>query len=87
MKYRKKPVAIEAEQWTGENFDELWDWMIGSLVKPQKPIYQHQPDRSIVISTLEGDVKANLGDYIVKGDHGEFYPCKPDIFEAIYEQV
>lgn len=78
MKYRKKPVVIEAVQWTGENFDEVYEftnktclWVGGELI----------------IETLEGDHLARVGDYIIKGVKGEFYPCKPDIFEQTYEPV
>ena len=77
MKYRKKPVVIEAIQWNGENTMEILKW-VGDKA------YFHD---SIYIKTLEGDHKATIGDYIIKGIKGEFYPCKPDIFEATYEKV
>ena len=81
--YIKKKVVIQAMVWTGDNVAELeeftqdWDsekWYFGL-------------DRSLYIITLEGDHKANTGDYIIKGVKGEFYPCKPDIFEMSYEEV
>ena len=59
MKYRKKPVVVEA----------------------------YRTDKEIIIHTLEGDMKANVGDYIITGVNGEQYPCKPDIFEKTYEPV
>jgi hypothetical protein len=59
VKYRKKPVIVEA----------------------------YQTDKEIIIHTLEGDMKANVGDYIITGVNGEQYPCKPDIFEKTYELV
>ena len=59
MKYRKKPVIIDA----------------------------YKTDKEIIIHTLEGDMKANVGDYIITGVHGEKYPCKPDIFEETYEPI
>jgi hypothetical protein len=78
--FRKKPVIIEAVQWNGNNIDELRQFMFdirfclyGATV--------------LEIPTLEGDMKANIGDWIIKGVNGEFYPCKPDIFEKTYEQV
>lgn len=77
-KFRKKPVVIEAREWTGANVVELLDW-----IKPSA----RQEGASIIIPTLEGDHEASLGDWIIQGVKGEFYPCKPDIFEATYESV
>ena len=82
MKYRKKPIVIEAIQWTGENLNELtfkFPKCFGSHLISNKS--------EIVISTLEGNMVANIGDYIICGIKEEFYPCKPDIFEATYEKV
>jgi len=82
MKYRKKPVVIDALQWTGENLQELcykFPECFGSGII--------QNEKEIVIRTLEGNMIANIGDYIIRGIKGEFYPCKPDIFEASYEKV
>ena len=76
--YRKKPVVIEAIQWTGANAVELLDW-----IKPTA----RQERSSLIIPTLEGDHEASMGDWIIKGVKGEFYPCKPDIFAATYEAV
>lgn len=78
-KYRKKPVVIEAVQWTGKNFDDIYEFTEGKNC--------HMYNKSLVIMTLEGQMTANIGDYIIKGVQGEFYPCKPDIFEEIYEEV
>ena len=80
-KYRKKPVVIEAIQWDGENdtLNELAKF-IGKNISLD--IYSQ-----FTITTLEGDMKASLFDYIIKGIKGEFYPCKPDIFEATYELI
>ena len=84
MKYRKKPVVIEAIQFkdTTDSISRLSDF-IGTEItvsyKDNKPC--------LIINTLEGDMKASLGDYIIKGVSGEFYPCKPDIFIKTYEQV
>jgi hypothetical protein len=74
--FKKKPVTIEAMQWIG-------DWKnISSFVK----CAQNQNDE-LLIPTLEGVMTAKIGDWIIKGVKGEFYPCKPDIFEATYEAV
>lgn len=83
-KYRKKPVVIEAIKWTGDNLKEM--------VRFTDKIVETQEDFTegitiLVIKTLEGNMKAFPGDMIIKGVKGEFYPCKPDIFEATYEKV
>ena len=77
-KYRKKPVTIEAIQWNGENLSEI-DKFTKGKVKNHESV--------LIIPTLEGDMEASIGDYIIKGVKGEFYPCKPDIFLATYEEV
>lgn len=82
-KFRKKPVIIEAIQFTGENFDE-----IKSFCPEAEQFYSPNfCPVTIGIKTLEGEMKAGEGDYIIKGVHNEFYPCKPDIFEKTYEPV
>lgn len=81
MKYRKKPVVIEAIQYDGTNRNDI-------LIKlGLNSIGEDFLSRDLFIETLEGDMKASKGDYIIKGVKGEFYPCKPDIFEMTYEQV
>ena len=80
-KYRKKPVVIEAIQWDGEN-DTL-----NELAKFIGKNISLDICSQFTITTLEGDMKASLFDYIIKGIKGEFYPCKPDIFEANYELI
>ena len=82
MKYRKKPVVIEAVQFDGENFQEILEFAKGKSMW-----WINHPSHGMVITTLEGDMKASKGDYIIKGVKGEFYPCKPDIFELIYALV
>lgn len=77
-RYRKKPVEIEAVQWTGNNLAELRE--MGGLTA----LYFN---RDIKIKTLEGVMTASIGDYIIKGVQGELYPCKPEIFEQTYEEV
>jgi len=78
-KYRKKPVVIEAIRWDGKD-DTL------KIIKESVEII-HEEDGKIIIPTLEGDMTADLGDWIIKGIGGEFYPCKPDIFEKTYDEV
>lgn len=78
-KYRKKPVVIEAVQWTGDNDKEVQDFTGNDQ-------YFAEPGE-LMIKTLEGVMLASIGDYIIKGVQGEFYPCKPGIFEATYEMV
>lgn len=81
MKFRKKPVVIEAVQYNGKNMDEI-------MVFIEAPeICNDFLENWIEIKTLEGSMRANPGDWVIKGIKGEFYPCKPDIFEATYEEV
>lgn len=84
-KFRKKPVVIEAIQWDGSRkcLDTLREFM-----KPNYPAWgtESRPD-CLIIHTLEGDHRADRFDWIIKGVKGEFYPCKPDIFEQTYEPV
>lgn len=85
--YRKKPVTIEAVRFDGLNPTEIKDF-VGENCKVK--IYDNEvttPVARIVIHTLEGDMKVSKGDYVIKGVKGEFYPCKPDIFEQTYESV
>ena len=78
--YRKKPVTVEAVQWTGENRAEMCEF-----IDPE--VFEIIPRVGLVIHTLEGDHHASLGDYIIRGVNGEFYPCKPDIFAKTYESA
>ncbi len=78
--YRKKPVMIEAVQWTGENHAEMCEF-----IDPEA--FEIIPRVGLVIHTLEGDHYASPGAYIIKGINGEFYPCKPDIFAKTYESA
>lgn len=87
MKYRKKPVEIDAIQWNGENAGELMEFCgednigFACIKEPNGITYW-----LCQILTLEGVMKANIGDYIIKGVRGEFYPCKEDIFIETYEK-
>ena len=84
--YRKKPVVIEAFKWTGdENQTEDPEWIINAI-RASKVRIDYNP-LSMKIVTLEGIMTATPGDFIIKGVQGEFYPCKPDIFEKTYELV
>lgn len=81
--YRKKPVVIEALLYTGTNSAEAVKF-IGNNIKE---IQQDFLESDLTIKTLEGDMHVSEGDYIIKGVKGEFYPCKPDIFEATYDAI
>lgn len=78
MKYRKKPVVIDAAQYVGDNQEEI-EAFVG------KPL-ERRGD-ALVIPTLEGEHVASVGDWIIRGVKGEHYPCKPDIFYATYDPV
>lgn len=89
MQFRKKPVVIEAVQFKGsENMPEIDAFLNAGTPAgaPAKHGFQAWPER-VVIHTLEGIMYGNVGDWIIRGVKGEFYPCKPDIFEATYEPV
>ena len=81
VQYRKKPVVIEAIKlkFSMDSQDEIIQWSNNTI---QKGL-----DGGLKIPTLEGIMIANTGDYIIKGVKGEFYPCKPDIFEMTYEKL
>ena len=89
MKYRKKPVVVEVVQWKGHNLAEVigftglhpsasekWSWEQYEAVVAKE---------GLKIFTLEGPMMAAVGDWIIQGVQGEFYPCKPDIFKQTYE--
>lgn len=84
MKFKKKPVVIDAVLWDG-NLETLAEgFMVGSNCSE---ITQDLLEDSVVIRTLEGDMRADVGDWIIRGVKGELYPCKPDIFALTYEAV
>ena len=83
-KYRKKPVVVEAIQL--EDLEVYTLMSIQHLVGLGKDIFEVKGD-GLIIKTLEGDMRASIGDWIIKGVQGELYPCKPDIFEKTYEKV
>lgn len=73
--YTKRPISIEALEWTGVNHTEMYDFI---------EMDHFILDGEMMIKTLEGEHKASIGDFIIKGVKGEFYPCKPDIFHLTY---
>lgn len=89
-RFVKRPVEVEARRWTGDNFDELFGWgtVDGSVLKAK--ILQAGAGKDptkLCIETLEGNIIASVDDWIIKGVKGEFYPCKPDIFDETYQRV
>ena len=85
MKFRKKPVVIEAIQWEGDN--KCLD-KIRAFMRPNYPVRRTEAHSDyLIIHTLEGDHLANVGDWIIKGIKGELYPIKDDIFRETYEKV
>lgn len=100
-KYVKKPVVIEAIQWTGKNLIDIYAFLCDKsrkeIIKEISHDFQdtrvwgnHEANivqDGLYISTLKGKLKSDIGDYIIKDVNGEFYPCKPDIFAKTYEEV
>jgi len=104
MKYRKRPIVIEAVQWSGCNHIEMENFL-AKQSDTQLPVPDNYTelyggefrlslgdnyaiqDGTLIIKTLEGQHAATIGDYIICGVAGEYYPCKPDIFIATYEEV
>lgn len=80
MIIRKKPVQVETVRWNGDNWDEIEKFSPYGITHNSR-------DNSLKIDTLEGEMTCSLGDYLIKGLKGEYYPCKPDIFEKSYEIV
>ena len=87
-KYRKKPVVIEAIQYTGNNIVEIIKFMQERANGDKSRYLKYNTKKGeYFIPTLEGEHKLTEGDYVICGIKGEFYPCKPDIFELTYEKV
>ena len=102
-RYRKTPIVIEAVQWTGDNMEEIAKFLDSKYAVDKKlysdnfvPLYGrnyrfketyflHEP--TLFISTLEGEMKARVTDFIIKGIDGEYYPCRQDIFNKTYDVV
>ena len=95
MKYKKKPIIIDALQWDGSRHRDMFDFLTNYEKQNENmDVYgtnfyiDHEKVKGgLIIKTLEGEHIASIGDYIIKGVNGEFYPCKPDIFEKTYELV
>ncbi len=92
MRYRKKPVVIEAMQLPVGGMDsgmehqtEIMGWMVGAGMMPKEHVSIDEDGWHM--ETLEGTMLASWGDFIIKGIEGEFYPCKPDIFDKTYDPV
>ena len=81
MKYRKKPLIIEAFKWYYEEDPCAWNCVESRIDHSEK-----YPQIVYFIRTLQGDMELKPGDYIIKGIKGEFYPCRSDIFELTYEK-
>lgn len=89
MKFRKKPVVIEAFKWTGDaNQAEDPEWIV-EAIEAGSVRFSGSGGSGVcmMIDTLEGTLIASRGDWIIRGIKGELYPCKPDIFDATYEEV
>lgn len=80
-KYRRKPVVIDAIQWTGDNYPEVFEFTEGNAY----PTESHSD--MLIVETLEGNMAAEKGCYIIRGVNGEYYPCQEDIFNKTYEPV
>lgn len=107
QRFRKKPVEIEAMQWTPsdevsaalrewaepavaivdtDHIQHLWDYDAGCYILPSgKTVFAPYRERCLIVLTLEGEMVATPGDWVIRGVQGEFYPCKPDIFTETYE--
>ena len=83
-RYRKKPVEVDVIKWDGINTEEVCKFVeSGNTVKFKKDGNKY----GLFIVTLEGEMRVKEGDYIIRGVHGEYYPCDPDIFNKTYEKV
>lgn len=88
--YRKRPVVIEAIQYNNLNREEI-EKFVGATLRYEIDSYHYDqglpipPKMYLFINTLEGEMRVDPMDYVIKGVKGEFYPCKPDIFEQTYE--
>lgn len=82
-RFRKKPVVIDAVQWTGD-MGQMLEFINTEFSVADRSIDDEHP---LFIPTLEGEMRADIGDWIIRGVQGEYYPCKPDIFAKTYEPV
>jgi hypothetical protein len=84
-KFRKKPVVIDAVRWMSDMAS--WEELKILVSESGTILLWNVPSQTLIIPTLEGEMAANNGDWIIKGIKGELYPCKPDIFDKTYEPV
>lgn len=83
-RYRKKPVEIVAHRIGDDGWpDEIWEGVNNNIII----LHMDETPKHVTIKTLEGEMRGELGDWIIRGIKGEFYPCKPDIFAATYEPI
>ena len=91
MKYKKKPIIIDAIQFNGLNLEEIkefvGDKLVYDIIDTAWQVGKGRPHILMKIKTLEGDMNVSEMDYIIKGINVEFYPCKPDIFNKTYEEA
>ncbi len=95
MRYRKKPIVIEAFQFDGDLKDRdgnyyVPEWAINAYnegILHYDSLDNYSPPCELFINTMEGKMNVSVGDYVIQGIKGGLYPCKPDIFEAIYEKL
>lgn len=85
QKYIKKPIPVEACQWDGNNEEELRQFVGPDIYFDTNNRVKLEGIKNVYISTLEGRMRGHIGDYIIKGVHGEFYPCAKNIFEESYD--
>jgi hypothetical protein len=83
--YRMKPIVIQAMQVTDENTKVVCDWVYGDS-RGMTTVSYHA-EGTVIIQTLEGTMRANVGDWVIRGVQGEFYPCKDSIFRETYEEL
>jgi hypothetical protein len=84
--FRKRPVKIEARELTVDTADQVARWCAGRVEREAKPSDITDVRTIVRIPTLEGVMTATLGDWVIRGVQGEFYPCKPNIFTTTYEE-
>lgn len=82
--FRKRPVEIQAVRWTGENVDEVGEFLGGWHGVPVVPDVS---SRQLLVHTLEGRMRCAMGDWLIRGVEGEYYPCADSVFQKTYEEV
>ena len=82
QRFRKRPVDIDAMQLDRDNAKDVCDWIQSRM--PDASVW-YNADGAVGVDTLEGLMRVDIGDWVIRGVQGEFYPCKPDIFDATYE--